>query len=107
MSKKCQKESRQLQNKLETTREPIYPQFNENAALDIVLGSSNVNRWMELKTIFCCKSNSEFATVLLNLAEEHGERLVLLNYYLTRMCLNFNVKADIFVGRGGVCLTDQ
>lgn len=86
MSKKCQKETKQLQNKLETTPEPIYSHYDENGALDIVVGSSNVSRWKELKTIFCCKSDAEFTTVLLNLAEESLERLAFLLLYPDSMC---------------------
>lgn len=83
MSKKCQKEIRQHLSKVETTTESIYSEFNENVALDIVVGSSNIMRWKELKTILCCNTNTEFATVLLNLAKEHVKRLVFLVSYIT------------------------
>lgn len=46
-----------------------------DSALDAVVGTSNVIQWNELKEAFCCKTNVEFATVLLNLAEEHLSRL--------------------------------
>lgn len=108
MSKKCQKETRQLQNKLENITEPIYSQLNENVALDIVVGSSNVSRWKELKTICCCKSNAEFTTILLNWAEEHIERLAFFVSWPVSIVLQFLIQvADIFVVRGGAYLTDQ
>lgn len=76
MFKKCPKEIRKVINDTGIDSDMQYTELSKNVALDIVVGSSNVNLWNELKTAFGCKTNQEFSTVLLKLAEEHLSRLV-------------------------------
>lgn len=77
MLKKCQKETVQLVNGSvkNTCSEKIEKNQTYDSALDTIIGTSNVNQWNELKEAFCCKTNVEFATVLLNLAKEQLNRL--------------------------------
>lgn len=79
MSKKCKKETAKLVNRSikNSGVEKIGKNQTYDSALNTVVGTSNVNQWNELKEAFCCKTNVEFATVLLNLAEEQlNNRLV-------------------------------
>lgn len=84
MSKKCQRESAKLVNGAVKNSGPEKAEKNHtyDAALDAVIGTANVNQWNELKEAFYCKTNVEFATVLLNLAEEQLNRLELFNKWL-------------------------
>lgn len=72
MSKKCKKEATKHVNRSvkKSGWEKIVKNQTYDSALNTVVGTSNVNQWNELRKAFCCKTNVEFATVLLNLAEE-------------------------------------
>lgn len=96
MSKKCKKETTKhvVRSVKNSDAEKIAKkQTNVDSALDTIVGTSNVNQWNELKEAFCCKTNVEFATVLLNLAEEQlNNRLVCVKQMscvtlkIVRMC---------------------
>ncbi|XP_060519982.1 uncharacterized protein LOC132698117 [Cylas formicarius] len=43
----------------------------ENAILKLVVGILNLKRWNELKILFCCKSNEQFASKLLDIAQDY------------------------------------
>lgn len=72
MSKKCKKETAKLVNRSVKNSDLEKNEKNHTyeTALDTVVGTSNVNKWNQLKEAFCCKTNVEFVMVLLNLAEE-------------------------------------
>lgn len=80
MSKKCKKETTKHVARSVKNSDVVKiakKQTHDDSALDTIVGTSNVNQWNELKEAFCCKTNVEFATVLLNLAEEQlNNRLV-------------------------------
>lgn len=74
MSRKCQKESKRLALSGNNGSGKNSSENNVNAELDVVVGSSNVSRWNELKKSFSCATNWEFATVLLDLAENYHSK---------------------------------
>lgn len=84
MSKKGQKETVKVVNRSvkNIASEKIEKIQTYDSALDTVVGTSNVNQWNELKQAFCCKTNVEFATVLLNLAEEQLNRWELKKFHV-------------------------
>ncbi|RZB40865.1 uncharacterized protein BDFB_005912 [Asbolus verrucosus] len=74
MSKKFQKETKKQvisgsgKNKLNASK------IDENSALEVIVGFVNVKRWNLLKASFSCETNENFATKLLDLAQDYLNR---------------------------------
>lgn len=77
MSKKCHKVTAKHTDDSAKPKEweIIEKKQTCDSELDAVVGASNVSHWIHLRAAFSCKTNAEFATVLLGLAEQHLNRL--------------------------------
>lgn len=102
MSKKCKKQTAKYVQRTEKNscaEKIVKNQTYYDPALDTIVGTSNVSQWNELKDAFCCKTNVEFATVLLNLAEEQlNNRLVENNSILSGFFKMIDVPTCLMLG---------
>ncbi|XP_044259010.1 uncharacterized protein LOC123007661 [Tribolium madens] len=74
MSKKFQKDvNKQVSSDCVKNKSNV-SKTDEDIALELTVGSANVKRWHLLKASFSCETNENFATTLLDLAQEYLNR---------------------------------